>query len=65
MPAVEIFNSVTKDGGNDFAEVVELLETSGQSWWLIGGLAVNVYVDSVFTIDTAGPPVRTAESCRA
>ena len=31
----------------------------------IGGLAVNVYVESVFTVDAAGAPVRAAESCRA
>jgi hypothetical protein len=40
MTAAEIFNAVTHGGGNDFAEVVGLLEEEGSAWCLIGGLAI-------------------------
>ena len=51
MTAAEIFNAVTHGGGNDFAEVVGLLEEKGSAWCLIGGLAINAYVEPVYTVD--------------
>jgi transposase len=51
MTVVEIFNSVTNGGANDFAEVVGLLKASGSPWCLIGGLGVNAYVEPTLTLD--------------
>src|SRR5262249_34367202 len=51
MTAIEIYNHVTGGGGNDFAEVIKLLEASGSAWCLIGGLAVNAYVEPTLTLD--------------
>jgi len=50
MTAQEIFESVTNGGTSDFAAVVEILQRSGP-WCLIGGLAVNCYVEPVYTVD--------------
>jgi len=50
MTAEEIFESVTNGGANDFAAVVGILQHSGP-WCLIGGLAVNCYVEPVYTVD--------------
>jgi len=50
MTAAEIYDSVTNGGANDFATVVEILERHGP-WCLIGGLAVNCYVEPVYTVD--------------
>lgn len=50
MTAQEIFESVTKGGTSDFAAAVEILQRSGP-WCLIGGLAVNCYVEPVYTVD--------------
>jgi hypothetical protein len=50
MTATEIFESVTNGGASDFAAVVKILNKHGQ-WCLVGGLAVNCYVEPVYTID--------------
>ncbi|SRR6266404_5162236 len=50
MTESEIFEAVTGSGSTDFATVVGILnQPSG--WCLIGGLAVNCYVESVYTLD--------------
>jgi hypothetical protein len=50
MKASEVFESVTGRGTSDFAILVRLLNARGP-WCLIGGLAVNCYVEPVFTLD--------------
>ena len=50
MTASEIFESVTGSGSSDFAVLVRILNDHG-SWCLIGGLAVNCYVEPVYTLD--------------
>ena len=50
MTAEEIYESVTNGGASDFAQVVAILRRHGP-WCLIGGLAVNCYVEPVYTID--------------
>ena len=50
MTAEEIYESVTKGGSSDFAQVAAILERHGR-WSLIGGLAVNCYVEPVYTVD--------------
>src|SRR5437879_13311976 len=50
MTAVEVYNSVTNGGANDFVEVAAILDRHGP-WCLIEGLAVNCYVEPVYTID--------------
>ncbi len=50
MTAAEVFESVTNGGASAFAEVVAILDRHGP-WCLIGGLAVNHYVEPVYTID--------------
>jgi hypothetical protein len=50
MTAEEIYESVTNGGSSDFAQVAALLERHGP-WSLIGGLAVNCYVEPVYTVD--------------
>ncbi len=50
MTASEIFESVTGSGSSDFALLVRILKEHGP-WCLIGGLAVNCYVEPVFTLD--------------
>lgn len=50
MTAAEVFESVTNGGASDFAQIVTVLEECGP-WCLIGGLAVNCYVEPVYTID--------------
>jgi hypothetical protein len=50
MTASEIFESVTGSGSSDFALVVDILNRRG-AWCLIGGLAVNCYVEPVYTLD--------------
>lgn len=52
MTASEIFESVTGSGSSDFATVVRILNEHGD-WCLIGGLAVNCYVEPVYTLDAA------------
>jgi hypothetical protein len=50
MTATEIFESVTNGGSSDFSAVVDVLDKHGR-WCLVGGLAVNCYVEPVFTMD--------------
>ena len=50
MTAAEAFDFVTKGGANDFEEVARLLAPH-TPWCLIGGLAVNCYVEPVYTLD--------------
>ncbi|MDQ2937242.1 MAG: hypothetical protein M3R67_07015 [Acidobacteriota bacterium] len=50
MTASEIFESVTGSGSSDFATLVRILDRHGR-WCLIGGLAVNCYVEPVYTLD--------------
>ena len=50
MTASEIYESVTNGGASDFAEVVAVLNRY-KPWCLIGGLAVNCYVEPVYTVD--------------
>jgi hypothetical protein len=49
MTASEVFESVT-GGSSDFALLVSILRRH-EPWCLIGGLAVNCYVEPVFTLD--------------
>ncbi len=50
MTATEIYESVTNGGASDFAGVVTILNRN-KPWCLIGGLAVNCYVEPVYTVD--------------
>src|SRR5262249_59982845 len=50
MTAAEIYDSVTNGGASDFAELVTVLNRN-RPWCLIGGLAVNCYVEPVYTVD--------------
>ena len=50
MTATEVFEAVTNGGSSDFALVVRILDKHGR-WCLVGGLAVNCYVEPVFTMD--------------
>lgn len=50
MTATEVFESVTNGGSSDFALLVQILDKYGR-WCLVGGLAVNCYVEPVFTMD--------------
>lgn len=59
MTASEIFESITGSGSSDFALLVGILANHGP-WCLIGGLAVNCFVEPVYTLD-ADIVVITAE----
>lgn len=50
MTESEIFESVTGSGSTDFATLVSILNRQSR-WCLIGGLAVNCYVEPVYTLD--------------
>src|SRR5438128_3430451 len=50
MTATEVYDSITNGGASDFAEAAAILDRYGP-WCLIGGLAVNCYVEPVYTID--------------
>lgn len=50
MTAAEVYESVTNGGASHFAQIVEILDRHGP-WCLIGGLAVNHYVEPVYTLD--------------
>ena len=50
MTAAEIYESVTNGGSSDFADLVTVLNRN-KPWCLIGGLAVNWYVEPVYTVD--------------
>jgi len=50
MTEAEIYESVTNGGASDFGELVTVLNRN-KPWCLIGGLAVNCYVEPVYTVD--------------
>jgi hypothetical protein len=50
MTAAQIYESVTNGGTTDFADLVAILDRH-RPWCLIGGLAVNCYVEPVYTVD--------------
>jgi hypothetical protein len=50
MTESEVFEAVTGSGSSDFATLVSILNRRGE-WCLIGGLAVNCYVEPVYTLD--------------
>ena len=50
MTASEIYSSVTNGVAHDFAEVVAVINRN-KPWCLIGGLAVNCFVEPVYTAD--------------
>jgi hypothetical protein len=50
MTESEIFEAVTGSGSTDFETVVRILNQHN-GWCLIGGLAVNCYVEPVYTLD--------------
>ena len=47
----EIYDSVVAEGSSAFAEVIAILDQAGTRYAVIGGLAVNAYVEPVFTAD--------------
>ena len=51
MKLTEIYDSVVAEGSSAFAEVLAILEQAGARYAMIGGLAVNSYVEPVFTAD--------------
>jgi hypothetical protein len=50
MTAAQIYESVTNGGTSDFADVVTILSRH-KPWCVVGGLAVNCYVEPVYTVD--------------
>ncbi len=50
MTAVEAYELTTQGGATDFARLIEACESFGP-YCLIGGLAVNCYVEPVYTLD--------------
>jgi len=50
VTAVEAYELTTRGGASDFARIIEACETFGP-YCLIGGLAVNCYVEPVYTLD--------------
>jgi len=50
MTAAEAFDLTTQGGAQDFALLVAAVDSFGP-WCLIGGLAVNCYVEPVYTLD--------------
>jgi hypothetical protein len=50
VTAVEAYELTTQGGATDFAWVIEACESFGP-YCLIGGLAVNCYVEPVYTLD--------------
>src|SRR6476661_10404384 len=50
MTAVEAYELTTQGGATDFARLIEACQAFG-SYCLIGGLAVNCYVEPVYTLD--------------
>ena len=50
MTESEVFESITGSGSSDFAILIDILNRHG-SWCLIGGLAVNCFVEPVYTLD--------------
>jgi hypothetical protein len=52
MTAVEAFELTTRGGATDFAQVIRDCELFG-AYCLIGGLAVNSYVEPIYTLDAS------------
>src|SRR5260370_20931814 len=50
MTATEVFESVSNGGVTDSSALVDMLNKRGL-WCVVGGLAVNCYVEPVFTMD--------------
>jgi hypothetical protein len=50
VAAQEVYELTTKGGATDFARVIAVCESFGP-YCLIGGLAVNCYVDPIYTLD--------------
>jgi hypothetical protein len=50
MTALEVYELTTRGGATDFARLIEACESFGP-YCLIGGLAVNCYVEPVYTLD--------------
>jgi hypothetical protein len=50
VTALEAYELTTQGGGTDFALLIEVCESIGP-YCLIGGLAVNTYVEPVYTLD--------------
>ncbi len=50
MTAVEAYELTTRGGASDFARLIAACELFGP-YCLIGGLAVNCYVEPVYTLD--------------
>jgi hypothetical protein len=68
VTALEAYELTTRGGGSDFALVISFCESVGP-YCLIGGLAVNCYVEPVYTLDAdivviADQLARIAESLR-
>ncbi len=50
MTAAEVYELTTQGGATDFAQLIQACEPFGP-YCLIGGLAVNCYVEPVYTLD--------------
>src|ERR1700689_1557567 len=50
MTALEVYELTTQGGATDFARLIRACELFGP-YCLIGGLAVNCYVEPVYTLD--------------
>ncbi len=50
MKSAEVYELTTKGGASDFAKVIEICRRLGP-YCLVGGLAVNCYVEPVYTMD--------------
>ena len=50
MTALEVYELTTQGGATDFARIIRACESFGP-YCLIGGLAVNCYVEPVYTLD--------------
>lgn len=50
MTALEAYELITHGGASDFAELIRACESFGP-YCLIGGLAVNCFVEPVYTLD--------------
>jgi hypothetical protein len=50
VTALEAYELTTRGGGTDFARLIAVCESFGP-YCLIGGLAVNCYVEPVYTLD--------------
>jgi hypothetical protein len=51
MTALEAYELITQGGASDFARVIKTCDSFGLPYCLIGGLAVNCYVEPVYTLD--------------